>query len=502
MTATIPHPLPTIELDGSRLTVADIAQVATRRASVRLSDSGFERARRSFEAATTAAGDRPLYGRSTGVGANRTVQVSGNGSAHALSLLRSHATSAGDRRAAERVRALLLVRLNQLAAGGSGVDPAVLSGLARMISVDALPEVLELGSIGTGDLSALATTALTLLGERAASRELPGRIDFGPADGLAFLSSNAAALADAALAVTSLTETATAAIAVAALTFDAVEGNAEAYSIAALLATPFPGAAAVCAHLRRLLGANEQGVRRNAAGAQRTAARIQDPFGLRALPQSFGPVLDALSAATAVIEASVNAPTENPLVVPGPRDAAVAHHGGFHAAYLQLALDGLKLAVAQSGQLVLGRLALLVEPSFTGLAPFLGDGTPGASGVMSCEYVAASALGAIRAAAYPAGLQTAVLSRGVEEDASFASLAATQCLTVARLWPHLLACELVAAVRAQRMLPGRPAVGRIAEIMTVGEVLSGELADRDLTDDLACAAGLLPALANVVRLSR
>ena len=484
-------------VDGRSLTIEAVAGVAARTLPVELAPSARDRAERSRAFAELAAGRRPFYGRSTGVGANRTVQVTGDPADHALMLLRSHATSAGEFRTAERVRATLVVRLNQLAAGGSGVDPVVLDGLAAMITADALPAVRELGSIGTADLSALATTALALMGEGPTSRPLAARTPFGAADGLAFISSNAATIADGALAVASLKESARAALAVSALTFHAVSGNAEAYSEAALATTPFPGAATVARALRSLIGADAFGVRRVGA-AELAPARIQDPFGLRALPQVHGPVLDQLTAAVAVIGALANAPTENPLVMADEDGGGVvAHHAGFHQAYLQMTLDSLGLAVAQSGQLVLARMATLIEPNFTGLAPFLGDGTAGASGVMVCEYVAASALGAIRAAAVPAGVQTVTLSRGVEEDASFASLAATQCLTIAERYRQLLACELLVAVRAIRM-QDHALTGRIGDIMAVCAVLPAGLVDRDLTGDLECAVGLLGAVAALV----
>ena len=486
-------------VDGRALTVSDIRSVSQRGCRVELAAAGRELAERSLAFADRTAQERALYGRSTGVGANRTIAVTGDQGDHAVKLLRSHATSAGELRSAERVRAMLVVRLNQLAAGGGGVAPRVLDGLVAMIDDDALPAVRELGSIGTADLSALATAALALMGEGRTSRPLARPTQFGPADGLAFISSNAAALGDAALAVDSIQECALAALAVAALTFEAANGNAEAYSEAALRTTPFPGATTVARTLRDLIGADRHGIRRSGA-VEAVPARIQDPFGLRALPQVNGPVLDELIHAARVIEALVNAPTENPLVAADtgePGGGVVAHHAGFHQAYLQMALDSLALSVAQSGQLVLARLATLIEPSFTGLPPFLADGTPAASGIMVCEYVAASALGAIRAAAVPAGLQTVTLSRGVEEDASFASLAATQCLTIAARYRELLACELVAAVRALRM-QDRPRAGRIDVIMDACSELPTALTDRDLTADLVLATALIPTLAEVV----
>ena len=119
----------------------------------------------SQEFANRVAEERRIYGRSTGVGANRDV-VLPDPDSQAVQLLRSHATSSGGLRSAERVRAMLLIRLNELAADGNGLDPRILEALTDMITEDALPSVREGGSVGTGDLAALATTALVLSGEK------------------------------------------------------------------------------------------------------------------------------------------------------------------------------------------------------------------------------------------------------------------------------------------------------------------------------------------------
>src|SRR2546428_3061278 len=128
-------------------------------ASAELDPAARERATRSNDFAVRVSTQRPVYGRSTGVGANRDVAID-DPDRHALSLLRSHATTGGPLREPQRVRAMVAVRLNQLAAGGSGVSPLLLDGLADMLAADALPPVRELGSIGTADLSALALVAL------------------------------------------------------------------------------------------------------------------------------------------------------------------------------------------------------------------------------------------------------------------------------------------------------------------------------------------------------
>ena len=240
-----------IRIDGTALTTADIVAAARRDDVVELTEEARSRVGASAALAERIAAERPLYGRSTGVGANRNVSVD-DPAGHARALLRSHATSAGPLRSPVRVRAMLVVRLNQLAAGGSGASPAVLDGLAAMLAADALPYVREHGSVGTSDLPALATTALALMGEAPTTFPLSTRVELGAADALPLMSSNAATIGDAALAGADLMELARASVVVAALTFAGVDGNREAFAELVERVTPFAGARQVCRWMRAL----------------------------------------------------------------------------------------------------------------------------------------------------------------------------------------------------------------------------------------------------------
>jgi histidine ammonia-lyase len=469
-----------IEIHGTRLTADQVVELSAGGVTVAVTDDALERVAASQRFAAEAVTVREIYGRSTGVGANRN-QVLADPEAQAVGLLRSHATAAGDLRAPERVRAMLVVRLNQLALGVSGADPAVLHALTDMINRDALPPVRELGSLGTGDLPALAVTALALRGDVVTSKPIGEPVEFGPGDALPFLSSNAATIADALLAAARLRTVAQAALVVAAASYLAVDGNSEAFAAAVEQATPFEGARLVCATMRRLV-----------AGSP-TARRIQDPFALRTLPQVHGALLDALDRLESVAVLLANAASENPVLSP---EHGIAHHGGFHVAYLAQALDLATLATAQAAQLSLARLTMLSEPAITGRPSFLGDGTAGASGIMMAEYTAAGALAELRALATPASLQTVTLSRGVEEDASFASLGARQALDSVQAYRTVVAAELLAAVRClrQRGLSPEPLAGLLAACTG----LSTDHADRNLTSDLVLAQSLVDGLAQIM----
>jgi histidine ammonia-lyase len=482
-----------VVLDGIGLGVADVVRLADQAARPVPGTDAMKRVIESWDAARQIAATGRVYGRSTGVGALRNEDVPTEAAAgHGLRLLRSHAGAIGEELPAREVRAMLAVRANQLLAGGAGLRPSVVTALCEALEGGAHPAVNEFGSVGTGDIAALAQTALALAGEhpwRGPGAPKPQQLDNN--DALAFISSNALTLGQSALALHELRGLVQATQVVAALSLLAVDGSHEAYAAPVHAARPHPGSTEVARRMRELIGAADR--------PTPPLGRIQDPYGLRCLPQIHGPALDAADALEEVLRIEINAAAENPLI--SPEDMAAYHHGGFYQAQLGLALDHFRLALTQVARLSTSRLSTLNEPAFTRLRPFLANDEPAASGVMILEYAAGAALGDLRAFSAPASLGHAVLSRGVEEQASFASLAARQTLRACRPYRLVVGCELVAAVRALRQRGLRPdpdlPAGRALELAE--SVLSPDQADRPLTADVTAAAALLDRFTDIWR---
>lgn len=475
-------------VDGRTLRLEDVRQVAEEQVTVDVDEAAMRRAWDAWHLVTELSARREIYGRTTGVGANRDLTLDEDaGPEHGRRLLRSHAGGAGDLLPASHVRAMMLIRLNQLAAGGSGLHPRLLTALASALTSGALPRVHATGAIGTGDLTVLAETGLTLAGERPwATGHLPP-VPMDTSDALAFMSSNASTLAESVLACLSLERLLRASHVVTALSYVVLGGSPEAYATAVHAAKPHPGQVWCAAEMRRLLGM---------VGTPAPGRRIQDPYGLRAFPQVQGPAVDALAYLRTVLTVEINASAENPMVSLAAGD--VFHHAHFHMAYLATALDQARATVHHVAELSAARLGDLVEPSFTDLPAFLADGPPGSSGVMILEYVAHDALAMLRQAALPVTLGTAVVSRGVEDHASFSTQAARQSRAAADAYRQVLACELVAAVRALRMRPADLMDLPIRDAFDLADAtLDPETADRPFSEDLTKAAALLDTLADI-----
>ncbi|HET6859225.1 MAG TPA: aromatic amino acid ammonia-lyase [Streptomyces sp.] len=484
-------PADIVVLDGQSLPVGDVVRLAHGAARPVPGTEAMKRVEESWHAARELAASGRVYGRSTGVGANRSEAVpTGAAADHGLRLLRSHAGAVGNRLPAREVRAMLAVRANQLLAGGAGLRPTVVTALCEALESGAHPVVNEYGSVGTGDIAALSQLGLALAGEHPwEGGTPPGAQALDNNDALAMISSNALTLGQSALALDELRRLVTATQVVGALSLLAVDGSYEAYAEPVHAARPHPGSYAVAATMRRLLGAPER--------PTPPLGRIQDPYGFRCLPQIHGPAQDAADLLERTLAVEINAAAENPLI--RADDMAAYHHGGFYMAQLALALDHFRLAIAQTARLSTSRLSALNEPGFTRLRPFLADGEAASSGVMILEYAAGAALGDLRAFSAPASLGHAVLSRGVEEQASFASLGARQTLRACDAYRHVVGCELVATVRALRQRdlridPDLP-VGLAFDLADAA--LEPDVVDRPLTDDVRVAAALLDRFADL-----
>ena len=481
-----------IVLGAAPLRLADVVAVARDRRQVTAAPAAVERMRAAHGRLLLVAAGRPVYGAGTGVGANSTEPVA-DGSDHDRRLLASHATVAGEPYPPDVARAAMVVRANQLAAGRSGASPAVLEALVSALAAGAAPLLHRFGGVGTGDLGALGELGLALTGATPwltePRRPLPP-LPLAAGDALPLMSSNAVTVAEAALAVADLDELVAASGAVAALTWLAARGNVEALDPAVVAARPHPGDERAAALLRALL-----------AGAAPQPARMQDPFALRALPQVRGGVLAASARAEDVLAIEFASGAENPLL-PEADPPVALHHGGWYAGHVALALDGLRLAVHADAALSVRRTALLLDPAATGLRAFLASGPAASSGAMALEYVAGAALARLRLLAAPASLGTAVLSRGVEDHASFAPEAARATADTLAPLRVVVACELVAAVRALRLAGTRPeqlAPAPVGELYAAAQPLPADLGDRSLSADIEVATALLVDLAELTK---
>lgn len=434
---------------------------------------------RAHQYAVAAGEHGEVYGRTTGVGANKDVELDESSSTNQdLRLFRSHATAYGPQLDRRTARAAAAVRLHQLLQGGSGIDPSAAGALARALDADDLTAVHRDGSMGIGDLSQLAELALGLIGEVSGAGPAQWRPTGG--DALPFLSSNAFTVAGAAVCVDRVSHLLGHHLRTIACSVVACGASRQPYAPAAQRANPHRGRARVAAYLNTLL-----------EGYSGASSRLQDTFGFRCATQVAAPVVDQIAQLREAVEIEINSAPENPLV--DADSGSVIHNGNFDILALAIPAQTLAVALVSAADLSLSRIRNLSSPEVTGGNPFLADATPGSSGTMITEYVAATALARMRVLAQPVTTGAVVVSRGMEDHASFATLAVQNLAAALDDFRTITATELLCAGRALAQLRDPEFVRGIPNVHDYVEAapLSSSMADRPLTPDIAAIGEFL-----------
>jgi histidine ammonia-lyase len=494
---TTPDPSPVVTLDGRSLAPAAVVAIARGRAEARMASGARER-NAGAERLVRSLLERGelLYGVTTGVGSLRSApsadEMEGD---HQWRLLRSHAGGGGAPLTVEVVRAAMAVRANQLGAGGAGVGEQLLDALLGALQAGVTPFARELGSLGTGDLTVLAEIGTALGGEGEcwvgdevvpAAEALAAHglepVRYGPRDGIAFMSSNAVSIGQAALVFHDATRLLDSALGVAALSYEAAGADLAVLDPRVHAARPHHGQVEVARRLRELLGDE---ARERAAGRA-----IHDAFVFRCVPQVEGTLLDALERLAGVLDIELNVAGENALMLPG--DGVALPNGNFHAGVLTLALDSLRGAMAQSASLVAARVSALLDPEVTGLTPQLALDPGPDSGAMILEYTAHAAAAEVRSLAATAASQTTSVQSGIESHANFAGHSARRTSDALARMSVAVSAELVLAVRALRLGDRRPAGAGVRGLHDAAAArLDPDMGDRPLSGDLEAARQLL-----------
>jgi histidine ammonia-lyase len=383
----------------------------------------------------------------------------------------------------------MVVRANQLGGGGAGTARGLLDALVEAINSDITPVTYEFGSLGTGDLPALAEIALALLGEgrvwssgQMRDADKPKQqIELGLRDALGFMSSNAVTAGHASLIATDWRALQETWLAVAALSFEALQADPVVLDERVQAARGLAGQRAVAEAMRALLADHKR-------AARAPGRPVQDPYPFRVLPQVDGTTFDARVALEQVLDRELNARSENALI-----DGAQAlPNGNFYAAALGAALDAGRAALAQSASLIAARVSALLDPRITGLTPFLAQRPGLDSGVMMLEYTAHAATAEARSLAGSMAAQTVTASLGVESHASLATTAARHAGRVLEAMRVLIATELVVAMRALTLAGVEPSGAGTRPLFEAAQaVLPRGLEDRRFGHDVELAAGVL-----------
>jgi histidine ammonia-lyase len=451
---------PAVVLDGTRLTLAEIEQVARQRRPVAVAPEALravDRARHVVD--DVLARGQVVYGVNTGFG-NFSEIVIPPGHLRELqqNLVRSHAAGVGEPLDEPSTRALMTLRANVLAKGYSGIRRETLERLVALLNRGIHPVVPSQGSVGaSGDLAPLAHLALALIGEGTCVYE--GRVrdtarvlqEAGLApltlhakEGLALINGTQLVTSLAALALAESLRLMRTADVIGALSLDALRGTDVAFDPRIHDARGHAGQSASARNLRRLLAASPLHESHRACG------KVQDAYSLRCMPQVHGAVRDALAYVTTTVSTEMNAATDNPMVF--VESGEILSGGNFHAEPVALAADMLAIAVAELGAISERRTERLVNPALSGLPAFLTRRGGLESGLMLAQVTAAALASENKGLAHPASVDSIPTSANKEDHVSMGPIAARKAGRVVGNVRRSLAVELLAACDALDLL--------------------------------------------------
>ncbi len=487
-------------LDGHTLTLEQIREVAVDGRRVELAPAArarVEKARALVD--RMAEGDEPVYGVNTGFGTLAEVRIDKKDlRTLQRNLIMSHAAGVGNPLSPREARALLLLRCNVLAKGYSGVRTSTLELGLAMLNKGVTPIIPERGSVGaSGDLAPLAHLALVFIGEGEAwveGQRIPGgqalaKVGLDPVvleakEGLTLVNGTQAICAVGTHAVLDAESEAKLFDLAGAMTVEGLLGSHKPFRADVAEVRPHAGHKAVAEHLRRILQGSEL------VETHAHCAKVQDPYSLRCMPQVHGAAREGIAFARRIFETEVNAGTDNPLVFAETREIVSA--GNFHGQPVSLAMDVLAMALTQLASISERRVEQMVNPSLSGLPPFLAKNSGLNSGFMIAQVTAAALVAESRILCHPASVDSIPSSAGREDHVSMGMTAALKARMVAEHVRNVLAIELLVAAQAlDHRLPTKPGRGVLAAHRLIRSVVPTMDTDRELHKDIAQVARLV-----------
>ena len=490
-----------IIIGDSPLTRHEVVAVARDRAQVTLGSAGLARLERARQVIEDLADDtRPHYGISTGFGAlANTAIATEDRAALQRSLIRSHAASSGELVEDEVVRGLMLLRLQTLMTGHTGIRRATAELYAGMLNAGITPHVREYGSLGcSGDLAPLAHIALAAIGEgtvRVDGRDQPAAealaaaglepVELAEKEGLALINGTDGMLAMLCLALHDLDRLFDTADLTAAMSVEGLLGTDAPFAADLMRMRPHPGQAASAANMARLLAGSP--IVASHAGPEDT--RVQDAYSLRCAPQVHGTARDTHAHAASVAAVELASAIDNPVVTD---DGRVVSNGNFHGAPVAAVLDFLAIVVADVASMSERRTDRFLDVSRSfGLPPFLA-GDPGVdSGLMIAQYTQAGIVSELKRLAAPASVDSIPSSAMQEDHVSMGWGAARKLRRAVDGLERVLAIELMTAARGIELRDAAPGEHTGAVVRALRETVPGIGSDRVLADEIEHAVQLV-----------
>ena len=491
----------TLNLKPGQLTLADLRAAYQAPVHLTLDASAHEAIDASVACVNQIIAEgRTAYGINTGFGLLASTRIA-NDDLEKLqrSLVLSHAAGIGEPLSDAMVRLIMLLKINSLARGFSGIRRQVIEALIALVNAEVYPHIPLKGSVGaSGDLAPLAHMSLVLLGESQARHKgqwLPATealaiaglepMTLAAKEGLALLNGTQVSTAYALRGLFEGEDLYAAASVCGALSVEALLGSRSPFDARIHAARGQRGQIDAASAFRHLLSDSSEIGRSHAA-----CDKVQDPYSLRCQPQVMGACLTQLRQAAEVLGVEANAVSDNPLVFAA--EGEVISGGNFHAEPVAMAADNIALAIAEIGALSERRISLMMDKHMSQLPPFLVANGGVNSGFMIAQVTAAALASENKALAHPHSVDSLPTSANQEDHVSMAPNAGKRLWDMAENTRGILAVEWLGACQGldfREGLKSTPALEQARQVLRAKVPYYVE--DRFFAPDIAAADALL-----------
>lgn len=445
-----------LHLEPGTLSLEQLRQIYDQPTQITLQPSCVEVINKSQQAVQQVIDeDRVVYGINTGFGLLANTRIS----KQELQILQrkivlSHAAGTGEYLSDAVTRLMMVLKINSLARGFSGIRLSVIEALIKLVNSEVYPCVPAKGSVGaSGDLAPLAHLVLPLLGEGKVridgeivdaqlGLERAGieAIELAPKEGLALLNGTQTSTALALKGYFLAQDLLASAIMVGATTVEAALGSRAPFDERIHLARGQQAQIDIAGAFRAVLTEQSE-----IGQSHVKCEKVQDPYSLRCQPQVLGACLQQVRHAGDILQVEANGVTDNPLVFLHDNGADIISGGNFHAEPVAMAADNIALAISEIGALSERRMAMLIDSNLSKLPPFLVENGGVNSGFMIAQVTSAALASENKTYAHPASVDSLPTSANQEDHVSMATFAARRLQDMADNTFTILAVEWLAA---------------------------------------------------------
>jgi histidine ammonia-lyase len=444
-----------------------------------------------------------IYGVTTGFGEFANVSISKENILELQeNLIQSHSAGTGDFLPPAIVKIMMLLRLNALARGYSGIRLSTLELMIKMMEYNIIPVIPLQGSVGSsGDLVQLSHLVLSMIGKGKvylpsdlekeiipdekiiSSKNALKKFNLTPVkleakEGLALVNGTQMMTAYASYICIRANKLKKLADICAALSHEALRATDKAFFNKIHKLRPYPGQIATAKNVLSLIKNSE--IRKSHL---KNDPRIQDAYSIRCVPQIHGASRDAISYVTSRVEIEINSVNDNPIIFADSNEKIEG--GNFHGQPIALAMDFMAIALSELANVSERRIERMVNGNLSGLPRFLAVNGGLNSGLMIAQYSAASLVSENKVLAHPASVDSIPTSANQEDHNSMGSIAAQKCYKIMRNLENVLAIELLTAAQAVEFLkPLKCGLGTTIVYNEVRKVVEPLFRDRVLYDDI------------------